>query len=97
MFWCACFLFRFSVLPDPAVAVILLVAMLVSVALTYTDLLQKRTRVRADFIDHEEVPLVDFIMYLAFTRMPGETCSRRLGSFLCLCDVFRAVINSLVC
>ena len=78
-------------------AVILLVAMLLSFALTYTDLLQKRTKVRADFIDLEDVPLVDFIMYLAFTRMPGETCSRRLRSFLCLCDVFRALINSLVC
>ena len=37
-------------------------------------------------------------MYLVFTRMPGESYPRRLGSLLlCLCDVFRALINSLVC
>ena len=45
-----------------------------------------------------DVPLVEF-MYLAFTRMPGESYRRRLGSLLplCLCDVIRALINSLVC
>ena len=43
----------------------------------------------------EDVPLVE---YLLFTRMPGESYRRRLGSLLmCLCDVFRALINSLVC
>ena len=38
-------------------------------------------------------------MYLVFTRMPRESQCRRLGSFvlLCLWDVFRALINSLVC
>ena len=37
-------------------------------------------------------------MYLAFTRMPGESYRRRLGSLLLyLCYVFRALINSLVC
>ena len=37
-------------------------------------------------------------MYLAFTRMPGESYSRRLRSLLsCLRYVFRALINSLVC
>ena len=42
----------------------------------------------------EDVPLVE---YLLFTRMPGEIYRRRLGSLLmCLCDVFRALINSLV-
>ena len=41
------------------------------------------------------VPLVEF-MYLAFTRMPNESYRRRLRSLLlCLCDVFRALINSL--
>ena len=36
-------------------------------------------------------------MYLVFIRMPCESYHRRLGSFLlCLCDVFRALINSLV-
>ena len=48
-------------------------------------------------VGEEDVPLVEF-MYLVFTRMPGESYRRRLGSlFLCLCDVFRALINSLVC
>ena len=37
-------------------------------------------------------------MYFVFTRMPGESYRRRLGSLLlCLCDVFRALITSLVC
>ena len=36
-------------------------------------------------------------MYLIFTRMPGESYVRQLGSLsLCLCDVFRALINSLL-
>ena len=34
-------------------------------------------------------------MYLVFTCMPGESCRRRLMSLLCLCYVFRALINSL--
>ena len=38
------------------------------------------------------------LMYLAFTRMPGESYRWRLWSLLlCLCDVFRALITSLVC
>ena len=41
-------------------------------------------------------PLVEF-MYLIFTRMPGESYRRRPRSLLlCLCGVFRALINSLV-
>ena len=37
-------------------------------------------------------------LYLPFTRMPGESCCRRLRFLLlCLCDVFWALINSLVC
>ena len=45
----------------------------------------------------EDVPLVEFI-YLVFTHMPGESYYRRLRSlWLCLCNVFRALINSLVC
>ena len=44
-----------------------------------------------------DVPLVEF-MYLVFTRMPGESYCRRLRSLLlCLCDVFRMLINSLIC
>ena len=43
------------------------------------------------------VALVEF-MYLVFTCMPGESYRRRLRSLLlCLCDVFRSLINSLVC
>ena len=35
-------------------------------------------------------------MYLAFTRVPGESYRKRLKSLLLyLCDVFRALINSL--
>ena len=46
---------------------------------------------------HEDVPLVEF-MYLAFTRMPGDSYRRRFRSLLFyLCDVFGALINSLVC
>ena len=37
-------------------------------------------------------------MYLVFTRMPGESYHRWLRSLLlCLCCVFQALINSLVC
>ena len=44
----------------------------------------------------KEVALAEFLC-LVFTHMPGESYSRRLGSLLlCLCDVFRSVINSLV-
>ena len=43
----------------------------------------------------EDSPLVEF-MYLVFTRMPGESYRSLLRSLLlCLCDVFRALINSL--
>ena len=54
--------------------------------------------IRADLLSSvEEVPVVEF-MYLAFTRTPGESDRRRLRSFLsCLCDIFRALIISLVC
>ena len=45
----------------------------------------------------EDVLLVK-LMYLVFTRMPGESYRRWLRSLLlCLCYVFRALINSLVC
>ena len=45
----------------------------------------------------EDKPLVEF-MCLVFTRMPGESYRRRLRSLLLyLCDVFRALIISLVC
>ena len=35
-------------------------------------------------------------MYLVFTRMPGESCRRRLRILLYSCYLFRALINSLV-
>ena len=45
----------------------------------------------------EDEPLGEF-MYLVLTGMPGESYRRRLRSLLLfLCDVFRALINSLVC
>ena len=44
-----------------------------------------------------EPDLVEFT-YLVFTRMSGESYRRRLRSvLLCLCDVFRALINSFAC
>ena len=36
-------------------------------------------------------------MYLVFNGMSGEGCHRRLKSLMCQRDVFRALINSLVC
>ena len=43
------------------------------------------------------VPLVEFT-YLLFARTPGENYRSQLRSLLfCLCDVFRTLINSLVC
>ena len=44
----------------------------------------------------EDVPLMAFT-YHVFTRMTGVSYRRRLGSLLCLCDVFRALISSRVC
>ena len=45
----------------------------------------------------KDVPQVEF-MYLVFTSLPGESYRRRLRSLLVyLCDVFWALINSLVC
>ena len=43
------------------------------------------------------LPLVEF-MHLVFTCMPGDSyCKPFRPLLLCLCDVFRAQINSLVC
>ena len=36
-------------------------------------------------------------MYLGFILVPGESCWRQLGSWLCLCDIFPVPVNSLVC
>ena len=46
-------------------------------------------------VPREDVPLVECV----YARMPGEkSYRRRLSSLLLrLCDVFRALINSLVC
>ena len=45
---------------------------------------------------YENIPLMEF-MYLI--QMLGDSYRRQLGSsfFICLCDFFRALINSLVC
>ena len=43
----------------------------------------------------KDVPLVEF-NYLVFTRMPGESYRRRLGSLLYLCYVFRSLIHPIV-
>ena len=49
------------------------------------------------YLVFEDVPVVEF-MYLVFTCMQGESYRRRLRSLLlCLCDVFRVQINSLLC
>ena len=43
------------------------------------------------------MPPVELI-YLVFTRMPGESYRRRVTSLLlCLCDIFLALMDSLVC
>ena len=40
----------------------------------------------------------DGVIYLVFTRLPGESYRRRFRSLLlCMCGVFRALFNSLVC
>ena len=44
----------------------------------------------------EGIPLVDFL-HLVFTRTPCESYRRRLRSLSSLCDVFSALIKSLVC
>ena len=36
-------------------------------------------------------------MYLVFTCMPGKSYCGGLRFLLCLCDIYRALINSLVC
>ena len=46
-----------------------------------TDAFRKTCNIKQD------VPLVEF-MYLAFTRMPGESYRGWLRSLLCLCGVF---------
>ena len=50
------------------------------------------------FISIQEISvdvLLMEVMYLVFTRMPGESCRRRLRSLLLyLCYVFRALINN---
>ena len=54
------------------------------------------TYITLDKGSSEDVPLAE-LMHLVFTRLPGENYSRRLGSLLlCLCDVFLALIHSLV-
>ena len=49
-----------------------------------------------NFYFYEDVYLAVF-RYLVVSRMPDERYRRRLGSLLCLCDVHRSLIISLVC
>ena len=44
----------------------------------------------------EDLPLVEF-MCLVFACTPDESCCGQLWPLLCLCDVFRALIISLIC
>ena len=46
--------------------------------------------------DTEDVPWMEFV-YLVFTCMPGKCYCRKFRSLLFWCDIFRALINSLVC
>ena len=63
----------------------------------YTQSETKRGPERSCRINTKYVPLVEF-KHLVFTRMPGESYHRGLRTLLlCLCDVFPALINSLVC
>ena len=66
-----------------------------SISTLYLHARQARATIGDSGLCH--VPLAEF-MYLVFTRTPGESYRRRLRSLLlCLCEVFRALINSLVC
>ena len=71
---------------------------LLSTSLTWTRLVSSHCM--SHFAFHvtqvKDVPLVE-LMYRVFTCMPGESYRRPLRSLLCLCNVFRARINSLVC
>ena len=58
---------------------------------------EKKKQINLTASKFEAVPLVEF-MYRAFTRIPGESYRRRHRSLLLsLCDVFRALVNSLAC
>ena len=47
--------------------------------------------------DLEDVPPVE-IVYLVFSHMPSESYCKRLRTLLlCLCYVFRVLINCLAC
>ena len=48
-------------------------------------------------IFREDVPVVEVMYFVLVTRMSCKSYRRRLTSLLCLCDVFRELINSIVC
>ena len=48
------------------------------------------------FFQQKDVPFEEF-MYCVFTITPCGSSRRRLGSLLCPCDVFPALINRLTC
>ena len=69
-------------------------------AVGFSRITRHRTSSKKGASFSEDIPLVEFMhLVIVFTRMPGESYFRRLGSLLslCLCGVFRALINSLAC
>ena len=62
-----------------------------------TNLKQNEAQSSSAESTHKGVRTVEF-MHLVFTRMPGESYHRRLGSLLLyLCYIFWTLINSLMC
>ena len=69
-------------------------------AVGFSRITRHRTSSKKEASFSEDIPLVEFMhLVIVFTRMPGESYLRRLGSLLsvCLCGVFRALINSPAC
>ena len=58
---------------------------------------QTRKLINTSKMSHKHNSGGIYDMYLVFTCMPGESYCRWLGSLLCLCDSFEALINSPVC
>ena len=69
---------------------------LVFVAVATPGMWKRRRGGEDEDFDFDEVPLVE-LRHLVFRLVPAESYRRRLGSLLRLCDVFRALIISLVC
>ena len=53
--------------------------------------------IKSGYKRKDDVPLLE-VTYPVFTRLPGESYRRQLRPLLlCLCDVFRVLINSCAC